>query len=120
MAGVAADWYFFWGVLGPPLGFLLVLDAIPLLIYGFCARNARRGLIASGIALILYLGSVLLSAILWIELVSGRFRYGDPVDYHDPQFMVYEVIAAFEALALLTSLLSVLRQRARHTAAKLG
>jgi hypothetical protein len=113
---MAVDAYFLWAVLGPPLGFLLVLGAIPLLIYSFRTRNARRGFIASRIALGLSLVAVLVSTILWIELVSGRYRYGDTVDYRDPDFVVYEVIAGFEALVLFASLLSVMRQRARRIA----
>jgi hypothetical protein len=101
-------------LLGPPLGFLFVVGATPLLIYSFCARNQRRSLIASRIALVLSLLSVVVSVILWIQLLSGYYRYANPVDYHDPHFVVYEVIAVFEALALLTSILSAVRQRARR------
>jgi hypothetical protein len=111
---MAVDSYFLLGLLGPAIGFLLVVGAIPVLIYSFRARNMRRGFIASRIALGLSLVSVLVSAILWIELFSGRYRNrnGDPVDYRDGDFAVYEVIAAFEALALLISLLSVMRRSA--------
>jgi hypothetical protein len=109
---VAVDWYGAVAFMGPIIGFFIVVGAIPLLIYSFCARNPRRAIIASRIALALSLISVLVSAILWLELLSGEYRYGDPLDYHDPNFMVFEVIAIFEALALLTSILSVVTQRA--------
>jgi biotin transporter BioY len=111
---VAVDSYLLFALLGPPLGFLFVVVAAPLLIYSFCARNQRRRFIASKIALVLSLLAVLVSAVLWLQLVTGYYRYSNPVDYGDPQFVVYEVIAALEALALLASILSAVRQRARR------
>jgi hypothetical protein len=110
---VNADWYLILSILGPALGFLLVVGCIPFLIYSFCARNRRRGFTASKIAVVLSLLSVLASAILWVELISGYYRYDNRVDYGDPDFMVWEVIAGLEALAVLVSILSAARQRAR-------
>lgn len=109
---MSADWYFLLGVLGPPVGFLLVLAAIPLAIYSLVARKARRGR-TRRIALILSVSSLLISAPLWITLLSGHHRNGDAVNYHDRDFMVFEVIAACEAVALATSLLGAARQRMR-------
>ena len=112
---MAADWYFIWFLLGPDIGFLLVVGAIPLAIYSFCARNRRRGRIASRIALVLSVFSVLLSALLWVTLIAGQYRYGQPVDYRDGTMVVFEAIACLEALALLLSILSAVRQIARGT-----
>lgn len=109
---MTADWYLLLAVLGPPVGFLLLLIAVPFVIYSFCARNPRRGRVASRVGLALSVPAVLVSAVLWKQLLSGYYRYDAPVDYGDPDFVVYEVIAALEALALLTSLLSAARQRA--------
>ncbi|GLR83677.1 hypothetical protein [Bradyrhizobium iriomotense] len=107
------DWYFVLAVAGPPFGFLFVIGAIPFLIYSCRTSNAPRSLIASRIALILSLASVLVSIPLWISLLTGHHRNGAPVDYYDHDFALFEVIAVFEALALLTAVLSAMRQRAR-------
>jgi hypothetical protein len=115
MARMAVDWYVIWFVLGPDIGFLFVVGAIPFAIYSFCVRNQRRGLIASRIALVLSLLSVLVSALLWITLISGQYRYGQPVDYHDGMIVVLKAIAFLEAFALLISILSAVRQIARPT-----
>ncbi|WP_342363081.1 hypothetical protein [Terrarubrum flagellatum] len=108
-----ADWYFLLALIGPIIGLLLVIVAIPLAIYSLCARNARRGLKTSKAALVLSALSILLSVILWIELMTGRFRNGDPVNYGDPDFIFYEVVAILEVVALSISLLGVIRQKAR-------
>jgi biotin transporter BioY len=110
---VTVDAYVLFAFLGPIAGFFLVVAAIPPLIYSFCARKPRRRTIASRIALILAVLSVVMSTILWLQLISGYYRYKNPVDYSDPHFIVFEVIAVLEALALLTSVLSAVRQRAR-------
>ncbi len=112
---MSADWYLILGVHGPALGFLLVVGCIPFLIYGFCARNRLRAVTASKIAVVLSLLSVLASAILWVELISGYYRYDNPVNYGDPDFIVWEVVAGLEALAVLVSLLSAVR-RSRQSA----
>jgi hypothetical protein len=112
---VSADWYLILAVLGPALGFLLVVGCIPFLIYSFCARNRRRAFTASKIALVLSLLSVVASAILWLQLITGYYRYDNKVDYGDPDFIVWEVVAGLEALAVLLSILSAVRQRARNS-----
>ncbi|MGY8662606.1 hypothetical protein Q3C01_09590 [Bradyrhizobium sp. UFLA05-109] len=111
---MGADWYFLWAVLGPPLGFLLVIGAIPFLIYSLFASNAPRSLTASRITLILALSSALVSGPLWVTLISGQLRDGSAVDYHDRDFVVFEAIATSEALVLLASVLNVARRRARR------
>ena len=110
---MSADWYFLLAILGPALGFLLVVGSIPFLTYGFFARSRPRAFTASKIAVVLSLLSVLASAILWFQLISGYYRYDNKVDYGDPDFVVWEVVAGLEALAVLVSLLGAARQRAR-------
>lgn len=108
---MSADWYLILSILGPALGFLLVVGCIPFLIYSFCARDRPRACTASKIALVLSLASVLASAILWLQLITGYYRYDNKVDYGDPDFVVWEIVAGLEALAVLVALLSVARQR---------
>jgi biotin transporter BioY len=111
---VSADWYLILSILGPALGFLLVVAAIPFLIYSFCARNRPRAFTASKIAVVLSLVSVLASALLWLQLITGYYRYDNRVDYGDPDFIVWEVAAGLEAAAVLVSILSAARQRAHR------
>jgi hypothetical protein len=110
---MTADWYLLLAVMGPFAGFLLLVAAGPFVIYSFCARNIRRGRTASRIGLALCLVAVLTSALLWKDLITGYYRYDQPVNYGDPDFIIYEVIAGLELLALLTSVLSAMRHRAR-------
>jgi hypothetical protein len=112
---MTADWYLLLAMLGPVAGLCLLVAAVPFLVYSFCARNPRRGRAASKVGFVLNVLAVLVSAVLWKQLLSGYYRYDAPVDYADPDFVVYEVIAALEALALLTSLLSAVRQRAHRS-----
>lgn len=111
---MTADWYLILAVLGPALGFLLVVGCIPFLIYSFCARNRLRAFTASKVATVLALLSVSASAILWLQLISGYYRSDSPVDYRDPDFIVWEIVAGSEAVAVLLSILSVIRQRTRR------
>ena len=111
---LAVDGYLLFAFLGPIVGFFFVVGATPFLIYSFCARNPRRRIIASRVALALSVMSVLVSAILWLQLFTGYYRYDNRVDYRDPDFVVFEVIAALEALVLLASILNAVRQRARR------
>ena len=110
---MSADWYLILSILGPAFGFLLVVVSIPFLIYSFCARNRPRAFTASKAALLLSLGSVLASAILWLELITGYYRYDNKINYGDPGFVVWEIVAGLEVLAVLVSLLSLLTQRVR-------
>src|ERR1700722_18255196 len=111
---LAVDGYLLFAFLGPIVGFFFVIGATPFLIYSFCARNPRRRIIASRVALVLSVMSVLVSAILWLQLFTGYYRYDNRVDYRDPGFVVFEVIAGLEALTLLASVLNAVRQRARR------
>lgn len=111
-------WYFLFGLLDPAVGFVLVLGAIPVVIYSFVASNRRRGLIASRIAFVLSIFAIFVSTILWTELMTGRFPNGNPVPYGDGDFVIYEIIAGLEALALLASAMSAVLRRLRDRAEK--
>jgi uncharacterized YccA/Bax inhibitor family protein len=113
---VSADWYLILAILGPALGVLLVAGCIPFLIYSLCTSNRRRAITAGKVAVVLSLLSVFASAILWFQLITGYYRYDNKVDYGDPDFIVWEVVAGLEALAVLVSVLSAARHRARRVA----
>ena len=113
------DAYFAWSLLGPAVGFLFVVGATPFLIYNFCTHIARRGLIASTIALTLSFLSVISSALSWKQLLTGYIRYDFAFDYRDPFNEFSEIIAVFEALVLLMSVLSLVRRKSRRLAARI-
>jgi hypothetical protein len=98
-----------WFVLGP-IGGLFALGAIPIAIYALLTRNPRRGVRAARTALVLSLLAVFASALLWATMFLG------PPSDSDSDIGVYEVTVWFEAFALATALLSVLRQRLRGNA----
>ena len=83
------------------MAFLLLVIATPVVIYSFCTRKRRRGIVANWIALALSILALLLSVELWTELLTGRFPNGDPVNFHDPDYQPQKVIAGLEALVLL-------------------
>ena len=101
-------------LLGGLIGFLLVLGAIGLVVYGFVTENARRGYIASLIALAISVVASLLSTPFWIVLLSGHGSHGEPVTFAEAS-PIY-VLVSIEAFMMAASLLGSLRQRSRRKA----
>jgi hypothetical protein len=78
------------------------------------ARDPRRGLTASVVALVLSLLAALLSTPFWIIVLSGHDTHGEPLGYRESWPFVAVVVV--EALAIGAAVLGVLRQRSRRTA----
>lgn len=98
-------------LLGPMVAFLLILLNVPVVTYGFFTGRRRRGIIAGRIALVISILAVLMSALMWYELLTGRYPDGTLVNYSDPDFVPYEVIGGLQALVLLFSILCVASKR---------
>jgi hypothetical protein len=101
-------------LLSAVIGLLLAIGAIVLAIYSFATSNPRRGFITSIIALALSGVSVLLSAPIWIVLLSGHDTHGEKLDYSEMSPAIF--LVAVEALALLAAIPSA----ARHTLRRLS
>ncbi|WP_342363082.1 hypothetical protein [Terrarubrum flagellatum] len=114
MIPISSGWLFILVLVSPLVGLLLALGAIPFAIYSLRARNARRGLTTSRIALGLSLLSLIVSAVLWIEIISGQYLNGSSLNYSDPDFLIYEVVAALEGVALVLSVLGFIKRHTRR------
>lgn len=89
---------------------LLSVTAI-LIIYGLLTRHWLRGFIASLIAFGFTIVAALLSAPIWLQVLSGYGTHGESFDASDIQNAW--MFVATMALALLLSLIAGLRQLAR-------
>ena len=97
-------------IAGPLLGFLLTVTAIPFLLVSFATRVPSRGRRASCVAQWLSIAAVILSALAWYEMTTGKFISGKPVDWSDPDLLLHKVIAYLEAFVLSLSLWEQLRR----------
>jgi hypothetical protein len=98
-------------LLGGLLGLLLAGVAAALLVYGFVARNPRRGFKATVVALGLAIVAVLLSKTFWVVVLSGRDTHGEPIRYDESVPPV--ILVVFEGLVLVAAVASVIRQSLR-------
>lgn len=83
------------------VGFFVMLAAVPVLIYACCARQGRRGLIASRIALWLAGAAVVMAVPFWVVEMLLR-QQGVSMFEARPDMPPYGVFAMMElVLALL-------------------
>jgi hypothetical protein len=94
---------------------VLIGGTVGLLGYGLLAKDARKGLKASVVGLVLSCVSVLLSSPVWMVVLSGRDTHGEPLNWSESGPLVAVVVV--EAAVLLVSVLSTLRQWRRVRAA---
>jgi hypothetical protein len=99
---------------GPLVALFLGLGAIPVVMFGLFTRKHRRGIIANRIAWGLSIASVLLSLVMWYELISGRWPDGTPFKYNDPDVAHYLFVGPLEAFCLLACILSTVLRRMRR------
>ncbi|OAI42679.1 hypothetical protein AYO41_00665 [Verrucomicrobia bacterium SCGC AG-212-E04] len=98
-------------LLGGLLGFLLAGVAAGLLVYGFVARNPRRGFKATVVALGLAIAAVFLSKTFWVVVLSGRDTHGEPIRYGETVPPV--ILVVVEGLVLVAAAAIVIRQALR-------
>jgi hypothetical protein len=98
---------------GPIVAFLLVLGAIPVVMFGLFTHKYRRGVTANRITLGLLIAAGLLSLVMWYELATGLIN-GEPIDYTDSDISTYKIIAGFQAFVLVTYILSTTLRRVRR------
>jgi hypothetical protein len=98
-------------LLGIGIGIVVLIGSIGLVIYGLVANNARVGVKASVVALVLSVFSALLSSPVWIVVLSGRDSHGAPLHDGDSAPLVGLVI--FEAFVIAASAWGIIKQRRR-------
>jgi hypothetical protein len=93
------------------LGIILVIAAIGPIIYGLVGANARRAFYAGVVGLVISASAALLSYPFWEVILSGRDSHGEPIDYGDFGFVIG--VLSIEVIAILTSVLAVIKQKRR-------
>ena len=109
MAGAGGLLVFFVGVL---LGVLFALVAIGVLIYASRVRHPGRGYVASLIALVLALASVIVALPVTHLVLSGSGAHGE--SFPAGAIGTALVFVCVQALAVLASIFYALRHRARR------
>jgi len=94
------------------VGLGAVAVSVGLLVYGLVAKNPRRGLRASLVALGLSLVAAVLSTPFWIVVLSGRDTHGERLDYGQSAPLVAVVVV--EALSIAAAVGGVVRQARRQ------